>query len=83
MKGHGQKRAREAGEVGPSTSSYGSIGAAVRVRILSDGKLSLLSIAATEKGEVPVLNDEAVVNSITHLGDQLMLKGEQATDELH
>ena len=28
-----------------------------------------------------MLNDEAVVNSITHLGDQLVLKREQATDE--
>ena len=28
-----------------------------------------------------MLNDDAVVNSITHLGDQLMLKREQATDE--
>ena len=36
---------------------------------------------AAEKVEVPVLNNEAVVNSITHLGDQLMLKREQATDE--
>ena len=36
---------------------------------------------AAKKVEVPVLNDDAVVNSITHLGDQLMLKWEQATDE--
>ena len=36
---------------------------------------------AAEKVAVPVLNDDAVVNSITHLGDQLMLKREQATDE--